>query len=119
MVSHFVELFTASKSRFMSLNRNEQQVYDYLHKHPDELRHWQGVVKREVDRATDAHFLTSGIDRMLWRYYEELAGVAEPFRSVARQEGLTRTSMRNLAELLLRLWTPPQALPKSTDLPYA
>ncbi|MCX6936718.1 MAG: hypothetical protein NTU80_02285 [Verrucomicrobia bacterium] len=103
----------------MSLNRNEQRVFDYLHAQADELRHWQGVVRREVERASDSHTLTSGIERQLWRYYEERAAVAEPFRSAARQEGLVRTSMRNLAELLIRLWTSPQALPKSTELPYA
>ena len=35
----------------MSLNRNEQMVYDYLQAQPDERRHWEGVVKREAARA--------------------------------------------------------------------
>ncbi|MEN9840554.1 MAG: hypothetical protein RL376_354 [Verrucomicrobiota bacterium] len=103
----------------MSLNRHEQRVFDYLQAQPDELRYWREVVRREVAGASDAHALTSALERQLWRYYEERAAVTEPFRSAVRHEGGTRTSMRNLAELLLRLWHSPDALPKHTDSPYA
>jgi hypothetical protein len=103
----------------MSLNRHEQRVFDYFQTQPDELRHWHEVVRREVARATEVHALISGIELQLWRYYEERAQVAEPFRSIARREGIARTSMRNLAELLIRLWSEPHALPKSSELPYA
>jgi hypothetical protein len=41
--------------------------------------------------------------------------VAEPFKSAARLEGIQRTSMKNLAELLLRLWTEPKPRKKSGD----
>lgn len=96
----------------MSLNRTEQMVYDYLHSQPDERRHWEGLVKREAARAgADPHAAAFALEGELWRYYVERAGVAEPFRSTARREGLARTSMRNLAELLLRLWAP--AAPKA------
>lgn len=91
----------------MSLNRTEQMVYDYLQAQPDERRHWEDVVKREAARAVDTHAATFTLEAELWRYYVERAGVAEPFRSTARREGLARTSMRNLAELLVRLWAPP------------
>lgn len=97
----------------MSLNRNEQLVYDYLQAQPDERRHWEGVVKREVARAADPHAATVSLEGELWRYYVERAGVAEPFRGAARREGLARTSMRNLAELLVRLWAPPAPQPAS------
>lgn len=97
----------------MSLNRNEQMVYDYLQTQPDERRHWEGVVKREAARAGgDRHAAAFSLEGELWRYYVERAGVTEPFRGAARREGLARTSMRNLAELLLRLWAPAPA--KST-----
>ena len=91
----------------MSLNRNEQMVYDYLHAQPEERRHWEGVVKREAARAADPHAAAFSLEGELWRYYVERASVAEPFRGVARREGIARMSMRNLAELLLRLWAPP------------
>ena len=93
----------------MSLNRQEQMISAYLESHPDELRHWQGVVRREAARATDTHAAAVALDRELWRYFEERAAVAEPFRSVAAREGLRRTSLRNLAELLLRVWGPAHA----------
>ncbi len=96
----------------MSLNRNEQMVYDYLQTQPEERRHWESVVKREVARADDPHAAAFTLEGELWRYHVERAGVAEPFRSAARREGLSRTSMRNLAELLIRLWAPPP--PKTT-----
>jgi hypothetical protein len=44
----------------------------------------------------------------LWYYYRERSQVAAPFRERMRQEGLQRISMRNLAELLLRLWSIPK-----------
>lgn len=99
----------------MSLNRNEQLVYDYLQAQPEERRHWENVVKREAARAgTDPHSAAFTLEGELWRYYVERAGVTEPFRSVARREGLARTSMRNLAELLLRLWAPPPPKAKTS-----
>lgn len=104
----------------MSLNRNEQMVYDYLQTQLEERRHWEGVVKREAARATDPHAAAFSLEGELWRYYVERAGVTEPFRGTARREGLARTSMRNLAELLLRLWAPPPAKPKdhSASAPF-
>ena len=101
----------------MSLNRNEQMVYDYLHSQPDERRHWETVVKREAGRAGDPHAAAFTVEGELWRYYVERAGVAEPFRSHARREGLARTSMRNLAELLIRLWAPPVKKPPAHSAP--
>jgi hypothetical protein len=93
----------------MSLNRNEQMVYDYLRSQPDERRHWESVIKREAGRAGDSHAAAFTVEGELWRYYVERSDVAEPFRSQVRREGLARTSMRNLAELLIRLWAPPPA----------
>ena len=53
----------------------------------------------------------AGISRLegeLWRYYAERSAVANPFKEAVRQEGLHRTSMRTLAELLVRLWVEPR-----------
>ncbi|MBC8009470.1 MAG: hypothetical protein H7067_05185 [Burkholderiales bacterium] len=99
----------------MSLNRHEQMIQDYLRARPDELSHWREVVTREARRAADPHEAALVLERELWRYFEERAAVAEPFRGLARREGLARTSLRNLAELLLRLWVAPSPKPKSSD----
>lgn len=95
-------------------------IFDYLHAQEDEKRHWQDVVRREFARAAgDPHVAAVVIERDLWCYFTERSEVVEPFRGEARRSGLTRTSMRNLAELLLRLWAPPPAKPSKPSLPYA
>ena len=91
----------------MSLHRTEQMIHDYLIAQPEELRHWKDRVSREATRTADRFAAAAVIERDLWAYYEERSRVAEPFRSAARREGLRRVSLRNLAELLLRLWAPP------------
>jgi hypothetical protein len=94
----------------MSLNRREQLTHDYLLARPDERRHWESVVRGEAARAAgDAHAAAAPLERALWAYFEERAAVTEPFRGEFRREGAARTSMKNLAELLLRLWAPPPA----------
>jgi hypothetical protein len=94
----------------MSLNRGEQLVFDYLNAHPEEKSYWVDKV-RAAGRLADPHVASSSLADALWSYYEERAGVAAPFKDRVRHEGLQRTSMRNLAELLLRLWLPPKAKP--------
>jgi hypothetical protein len=91
----------------MSLNRSEQLTYDYLNANPDELRHWQDKVRSAARQGSDLHAAASALEHVLWSYYLERASVVEPFRSAVRQQGSARTSMKNLAELLLRLWAPP------------
>jgi hypothetical protein len=93
----------------MSLNRCEQMTHDYLLGQPDELRHWQDLVRREVGRTADKHQAASTLERELWRYVGERAEGTEPFRSWAGREGLARSSMRSLAELLILLWFAPEA----------
>ncbi len=93
-------------------------LHDYLHAQPEERRHWQDVVRREAARADDPHALAAELERELWRYYAERAEVTDPFRDVARREGLRRVSLRNLSELLLRLWGPPTK-PRDPDAPRA
>ncbi len=91
----------------MSLNRSEQLVFDYLNAHPEEKSYWVDKAKAAA-RLADPHEASSRLADALWSYYEERAGVAAPFMDRVRHEGLQRTSMRNLAELLLRLWAPPK-----------
>lgn len=92
----------------MSLNRCEQRVFDYLQRHPEERHYWQGKFQAAAKAAADDHVAAAKLEPELWRYYEERSAVAAPFREAVRHEGLQRTSMRNLAELLIRLWTEPR-----------
>ncbi len=97
----------------MSLNRCEQRVFDYLQRHQEERQHWHAKVREVVKIAADDLAAASELDRALWRYYEERSAVAVPFRDAALAEGLHRTSMKSLAELLIRLWTEPRPKKKS------
>ncbi len=92
----------------MSLNRSEQRIYDYWERFPDERHFWREKVRAAAAKEADAHAAAFRLESELWRYYVERSEVAEPFREAARREGLARTSMRNLAELILRLWTEPR-----------
>ena len=99
----------------MSLNRCEQRVFDYLEHHRDERQFWQGKVRGVAKAASDHHVAAAQLALELWRYYEERSAVASPFREAVRVEGLQRTSMKNLAELLIRLWVEPR--PKKKAVP--
>jgi hypothetical protein len=101
----------------VSLNRSEQRLFDYLQTHKDERQFWEGKVRNYVRESADDHLAAGRLDAELWRYYVERSAVAEPFKSAAHHEGLRRTSMRNLAELLVRLWVEPR--PKKKPLPGA
>ena len=101
----------------MSLNRCEQRLFDYLQSHVDERQHWQQKVQTLAKIAGDDHAAAARIASELWRYYEERSAVAAPFKEAAVHEGLQRISMRNLAELLVRLWTEPRPKKKKPDAP--
>ena len=99
----------------MSLNRCEQRVFDYLQHHPDERHYWQGKFQSVTKALGDDHVAATRLEIELWRYYEERSAVAAPFKEAARVEGLSRTSMRNLAELLIRLWGEPKPKKKAPE----
>jgi hypothetical protein len=92
----------------MSLNRSEQLVYDYVTAHAEERQHWMHKVRAIAGSVKDGSEAAGRIDAELWRYYLERSSVAPAFKEAARDYGLRRTSMRNLAELLIRLWTEPR-----------
>src|SRR5688572_875761 len=92
----------------MSLNRCEQRVFDYLQRHPDERHYWQGKFQRLAKAVENERIAIEQLEPALWRYYEERSSVASPFKEAAATEGLRRTSMKNLTELLMRLWTEPR-----------
>jgi len=99
----------------MSLNRTEQRVFDYLKRHVGEGQFWQEKVRGIAKKAENDHVAAARLEPELWRYYLERSAVAEPFKEAARVEGLGRTSMKNLAELLLRQWAEPRPKKKPAE----
>src|SRR4051812_1309450 len=97
----------------MSLNRCEQRIFDYLQGHREERHCWEGKVQTVCRTEGDDHVAAERLATELWRYYEERSAVASPFREAVKAEGLRRTSMKNLAELLIRLWTEPRPKKKA------
>ena len=97
----------------MSLNRCEQRVFDYLQSHLDERHYWQGKFQHVAKTTDDERVAIEQLEPELWRYYTERSAVASPFKEAAVTEGLRRTSMKNLAELLMRLWTEPKPKKKT------
>lgn len=100
----------------MSLNRCEQRVFEYWERHRDERQFWQEKVRAAAKMTPDPHGVATQLEGDLWRYYLERSGVVKEFRDAAAHEGLQRTSMKNLAELLIRLWTEPR--PKKPAPPH-
>ena len=92
----------------MSLNRCEQMIFDYVLGHPEERHFWQEKVRALAAGASDENAVAAELEGELWCYLEERSRVAEPFRSAAARENSRRTSLRNLAEHLLRMWAPPR-----------
>ena len=97
----------------MSLNRCEQRIFDYLQSHLDERHYWQGKFQRAAKASNDERVAIEQLEPELWRYYTERSAVASPFKEAVVAEGLRRTSMKNLAELLMRLWTEPKPKKKA------
>jgi hypothetical protein len=96
----------------VSLNRTEQMTFDYLEGEHDEYRFWKEKVQDVAKSVNTDHEAARRLEEELWAYVVERSEVVNPFRDVAQREGLLRTSMRNLAEYMLRLWTEPRKKPK-------
>jgi hypothetical protein len=88
----------------MSLNRYEQTIFDYWEKQPDERRHWQSKVV-ELTRQGVTPELARALERELWAYLVERTPHVPTLRNLS-PSGLSRVSMLNLAEHILRLWGP-------------
>jgi hypothetical protein len=102
----------------MSLNSSEQMVFDYLRGHPEERQYWVNKVQKTSGASAGDADAARLLETELWRYFEERSGVVSPFREAARQTGgLKRTSMKNLAEYLLRLWVAPRPKPPPAHPP--
>lgn len=74
-----------------------------------------GKVQTVCRAEVDDHAAVARLEPALWQYYQERSAVAQPFKDAVRHEGLARTSMKNLAELLVRLWTEPRPKKKSEE----
>lgn len=96
----------------MSLNTAEERVYDYLKTHAEERLFWQQKVQTISRGPPAGHDAALELEGELWRYYVERSEHAPGFREAARREGLQRTSMLNLAELILHLWGAAPASPR-------
>lgn len=105
----------------MSLNRSEQILSDYVDKNHDEKRHWMESVRNRTAGPVDLHEVARVLEGDLWHYYKERSEVVPALREIARREGMKRTSMRNLAELWIRLWGPlrPKRTGSDGPRPYA
>jgi hypothetical protein len=100
----------------MSLNRCEQRIFDYLQSHLEERHYWEGKFQRLAKESENERFAIEQLEPELWRYYQERSSIASPFKEAAAIEGLQRTSMKNLAELLMRLWTEPKPKKKNVSV---
>jgi hypothetical protein len=92
----------------MSLNRCEQTVFDYVKTHPEERHYLQDKVHSFVSQSSDIPSAVARIDYELRRYFEERSAVVSSFREASGTGPVSRTSMKNLAELWVRLWTEPK-----------
>jgi hypothetical protein len=88
-------------------------LYDYFQGKPDERQYLKNKVQALVRESHDGPSAVSRIDAELWRYYLERSEVAPDFIAAARAQGTQRTSMKNLAEHLVRAWTEPR--PRKTE----
>ena len=99
----------------MALNVCEQRVLDYLESHPEEKKFWLGKVQKVGVSEVDPHAAAGRLEVELWGYYKERSGIVPAFKEAVRHEGIQRTSMKSLAEYLLRLWIAPR--PKKPATP--
>jgi hypothetical protein len=99
----------------MSLNRIEQALFDYIRSHPEERQYFQDKVRAIVAASDDAHRAAARIDTELRRYCEERRSAVPSFLGGELPPGPLRTSMRNLAEFLVRQWTEPKPRKPAQD----
>lgn len=95
----------------MSLNRTEQLLFDYVNARSEERQFWKSKVQKIASEAPGAADASLRIDSELWRYFLERSEIVSEFKAAARLYGTRRTSLRNLAEYLIRLWTEPRPKP--------
>jgi hypothetical protein len=97
----------------MSLNRCEQVFFDYLSQRAEERQYWQEKVRRLGADEAVSHSAIMALERDLWAAFTERSQVVPTLRQWVQIHGAARTSMRNLAEYLVRLWVAPRPKPKN------
>jgi hypothetical protein len=94
----------------MGLNRSEELILEYVQKNPDERHHWIGKVQTLSKSMRDKHDLASALEAELRRYYEERTQSVKTLKLLVERNGITRATMRNLAEYLVQIWGPVAAV---------
>jgi hypothetical protein len=97
----------------VSLNRREQQLFEYIGANRDERQFWENKVRVFDAKSPDRAEVARLIESELWRYFLERSAVVPIFKEAAEREGLRRMSMLNLAEHLMRIWLPPRVAKRS------
>ena len=92
----------------MSLNRSEQQLFEYIEGNREERQFWEHKVREFDAKLSDRALAACSIESELWRYFVERSAVVPKFKHAAEHEGLRRISLKNLAEYLLRIWGAPK-----------
>jgi len=95
-----------STVRLVSLNRYEQLLFEYVERSPEERQYWVHKVRVLAESDPSPHLAAERLDGELWRYFMERAPNVSTLKEFTKLQGTARTSMRNLAEYLLRLWGP-------------
>jgi hypothetical protein len=90
----------------MSLNRCEQTFFNYLSQRAEERQYWQEKVRRLAASDDINHYRIMALERDLWANFVERSQIDPGLRLWVQTHGPARTSMRNLAEHLVRLWVP-------------
>lgn len=94
----------------MALNQIEQRIYDYVRKNPDERHYWEHKVRSVAAAHGDDFTSAAALDIELRAYVVERVRVARQLADVP-----TGTSMRSLAEYLIRMWTDPRPRKKKAE----
>lgn len=97
----------------VSLNRSEQQIFNYIEANREERQYWQNKVRGYRTTALLEGDIVVTVERELWRYFVERSAVVSSLKPHAGTE-VQRVSMKNLAEYILRLWAPPIPKRKAT-----
>lgn len=90
----------------VSLNRCEDALLRYVRDHAEEQRYWSARVLVWDRAGGELESRAAGLERELRDYAAERGRADAALREAF---GAGRVSLRNLAEYLLRLWTPPRA----------
>ncbi len=93
----------------VSLNRSEQQIFEYIDANREERHFWEYKVRACASNSANWSEVARALEAELWKYYVERSNVVPEFKRTAERTGLQRISMQNLAEHLLRMWGPPRS----------